>query len=154
MTGRQKNVLEPVGTRWVDETLFMSEGGNGALEEGTALRGAQCPACATATFPAQTGCPNCGKQGMTDLALPRNGTLWSFTIQNFQPKAPYRLSGEFAPYGVGYIDLGSVIVESRLIESRPEELRIGETMHLCFVTAFFDEEGVEVRTFAFGREEA
>lgn len=140
--------------RWVDDTLFMAEGGNGALEDDLTLRGAQCPDCATATFPAQSGCPNCGKQGMTVLALPRTGTLWSFTIQNFEPKPPYRLSGEFAPYGVGYIDLGSVIVESRLIESRPEELRIGETMHLCSVTAFVDDQGVQVRTFAFGREGA
>ena len=91
---------------------------------------------------------------MEAVGLPRTGQLWSFTVQNFQPKLPYRLTGSFQPYGVGYIDLGTVIVESRLVESSPDELSMGDTMHLSFVKAFEDEDGTEVLTFAFGREES
>ena len=37
-------------------------------------------------------------------------------MQAIEPKAPYRApDGGFAPYGVGYVDLGDVIVESRLL---------------------------------------
>lgn len=68
---------------------------------------------------------------MAELALPRSGRLWSWTIQDFPPKSPpYRpaQADAFEPYGVGYIDLGSVLVEARLTEHRPERLRIGMAM--------------------------
>jgi uncharacterized protein len=142
-----QNPLEADGTRFVDDTLLV--GG-----EEVALRGARCPSCATTTFPPQRGCPKCGKQHMSIVALPRTGTLWSFTVQNFRPKTPYRSAGEFEPYGVGYVDLGEVIVESRLVESRPEELSIGQFMRLCFVPSFLDDDGTTVLTFAFGREDS
>lgn len=93
------------------------------------LVGARCPDCACVTFPAQKACPRCTGTAMAPLALPRTGTLWSWTIQDFPPKSPpYRPAGAFAPYGVGYIDLGPVIVEARLTEHRPERLRIGMPM--------------------------
>lgn len=132
-------------TRFVDDTLL-------ARETEPALRGARCPECSTTTFPTQAGCPKCGAQGMEDVALPTRGTLWSFTVQNFQPKRPYRPDGEFLPYGVGYVDLGDVIVETRLTENDPERLAIGQPVHLQFVRAFADEDGTEVLTFAFGEE--
>ena len=131
--------------RLIDESLFTSEG------EMT-LRGGRCPTCATTTFPAQRGCPRCGAQHMEPVALPSRGTLWSFTIQNFEPKAPYRGSGDFEPYGVGYIDLGDVIVESRLVENRPQDLVIDAAMSLVLVPAFADPDGTTVLTFAFQRE--
>lgn len=132
-------------TRFVDDTLLVSE-------SECALRGARCPECATTTFPAQVGCPRCGAQGMETAALPTRGTLWSFTVQNFQPKKPYRPDGDFEPYGVGYVDLGEVIVETRLVENRPDRLAIGQDVQLQFVRAFVDEDGTEVLTFAFGEE--
>jgi uncharacterized OB-fold protein len=84
---------------------------------------------------------------MEAVALPRSGRLWSFTVQSFEPKAPYR--GSFTPYGVGYVDLGSVIVEARLTERDPDHLAIGADMELTLVPAFHDDDGIEVRTFAF-----
>lgn len=141
-------MLKEIGaenTRFVDDTLL-------APGAAPTLRGARCPECSTTTFPAQVGCPKCGAQGMEDVALPTRGTLWSFTVQNFQPKRPYRPDGDFVPYGVGYVDLGEVIIETRLSENRPERLAIGQLVELQFVRAFADEDGTEVLTFAFGEE--
>jgi uncharacterized OB-fold protein len=52
---------------------------------------------------------------MARVELPDRGTLWTWTVQAFEPKPPYRApESGFTPYGVGYVDLGEVIVESRL----------------------------------------
>ncbi len=63
------------------------------------------------------------------LPLARAGTLWSWTVQGFEPKAPYTGPKPFAPYGVGYVELsGQVIVETRLTVTTG--LTIGMPMRL------------------------
>jgi uncharacterized OB-fold protein len=116
------------------------------------LVGSRCPHCATTTFPQQAGCPRCTLWEMAPHALPRTGTLWSFTVQGFEPKAPYRGPSAFTPYGVGYVDLGDVIVESRLTESDPTRLRIGMPVTLVLETLRTDDQGTDVLTFAFAPE--
>lgn len=66
------------------------------------------------------------------VALGREGTLWSFTVQRFRPKSPpYAGPQEFEPYAVGYVELpGEVIVESRLIGIAFDDLRIGQPLRL------------------------
>jgi uncharacterized OB-fold protein len=132
--------------RLVDDALFVS-----GTDEIT-LRGAECSTCSTTTFPHQDSCPRCGAESMVDVALPRGGRLWSFTVQGFEPKPPYRASGEFVEYGVGYVDLGPVIVESRLLENDPARLRVGASMRLALTPAFADPDGTTVLTFAFGQD--
>lgn len=86
-----------------------------------------------------------------EVPLSRDGRLWSYTVQRFQPKTPYRgpLGGEFTPYAVGYVELpGEVIVESRLIAD-PSTLRLGLPMRLTVEPVFADEDGADVLTFAF-----
>ena len=64
----------------------------------------------------------------------RTGTLWSWTVQRFQPKEPFIGSEPFEPYGVGYIELdGEIIVESRLTTADPDQLEIGQNMELVIV---------------------
>jgi uncharacterized OB-fold protein len=126
-------------TRLVDDSLFLDG----------ALRGAACPACGTTTFPIQDSCPRCGAGEMAEVALPHRGSLWSFTVQAFEPKPPYRGMGEFEPYGVGYVDLGPVVVECRLTVSDPAALAIGQPVELQLIPAFVDEDGTTVLTFAF-----
>lgn len=91
---------------------------------------------------------------MVSVALARAGRLWSFTIQGFEPKAPYTSDGPFRPYGVGYVDLAAeggdaVLVEGRLTEADPLALHIGEDMDLTFFPFRRDGAGNDVVTFAF-----
>ncbi|WP_083865556.1 Zn-ribbon domain-containing OB-fold protein [Nocardia brevicatena] len=134
--------------RLVDPTLFVGDIDPGS---GTApaLCGSRCGECATVTFPAQTACPRCGHAEMRTYELPREGTLWTFTVQGFEPKPPYRTDGPFTPYGVGYIDLGDVLVESRLTENDPQRLHDTDRVELQLVPAFTDPDGTTVLTFAF-----
>jgi uncharacterized OB-fold protein len=117
------------------------------------LIGGRCPSCAAVTFPALAACPRCGTPGMERHLLPRRGTLWTWTTQEFLPKEPYA-SGEtmetFRPYGVGLVQLGDEVrVEARLTESDPTKLRFGMEVELVIVPFRVEEDGTEVVTFAF-----
>ncbi|NGP07270.1 DNA-binding protein [Rhodococcus sp. 14C212] len=129
--------------RPIDPDLFV--GGDAEA----ALRGARCPSCGTVTFPYQRGCPRCGEEAMTDLELPREGTLWSYTVQSFAPKSPFVCVEPFEPFGVGYVVLGDVIVESRLTVADADALRIDIPMRLTTIVNHVDEDGIEIVTFAF-----
>ncbi|MCB1844300.1 MAG: DNA-binding protein, partial [Halioglobus sp.] len=67
-----------------------------------ALLGSRCDACGVVAFPAASACMACSGQSVTIQELPRQGSLWTWTIQRFMPKTPYN-SGEtaetFKPYG-------------------------------------------------------
>jgi uncharacterized OB-fold protein len=85
--------------------------------------------------------------------LPRRGTLWTWTTQEFLPKEPYA-GGEtpetFTPFGIGVVQLGDEVrVEGRLTESDPDRLRIGMDVELAIVPFHRDGDGAEVVTYAF-----
>lgn len=90
---------------------------------------------------------------MEDLALHRQGTLWTWTIQGFPPKSPPFAGGSdgpFRPYGVGYVELpGQLRVEARLTESVPEAFEIGMPVHLIVVPFATDQDGTDIVTYAF-----
>ncbi|MFC8142902.1 Zn-ribbon domain-containing OB-fold protein [Streptomyces paradoxus] len=137
-------------TRLIDESLF-ENAENGESHDGDPPRlvGARCSACGTVVFPRQDSCPRCPDGAMSVRVLPASGRVWSWTLQAFQPKPPYRTpSGGHRAYHVGYVDLGEVLVEARLVVPRAE-IRIGLPVRLTTVTAYQDEDGTEVLTFAF-----
>lgn len=118
-----------------------------------ALLGSRCQQCSVATFPAADSCMACSSQDVRVEELPTRGTLWTWTVQRFMPKSPYRSNESaesFTPYGVGYLELpGGVRVEGRLTENDPEKLRIGMPMEVVFDTYRTDENGDEVINFFF-----
>lgn len=134
--------------RWVDDALFVDPSESAS----PVLAGARCPQCATTVFPYQGGCPRCGGDAMERIALATTGTLWSFTVQYFEPKTPYRGLEPFEPYGVGYVDVGEVCVEARLSVNDPAALTLGMPMDLVAIPAFADGD-VTVETFAFAPQE-
>jgi uncharacterized OB-fold protein len=117
------------------------------------LVGCECDVCGEVYFPAATSCTRCLSSRMKPRNLGRDGTLWSWTIQEFLPKPPYD-SGEtpetFRPYGVGYVEMASGIkVESRLTVADPTQLRIGMPLELTLVPYRVADDGRETHTFAF-----
>jgi len=116
------------------------------------LIGSRCTECGIVTFPTQASCPRCGAVSMVEHLLARRGRLWAWTTQSFPPPAPPYLGAggkDFVPFGVGYVELGDVKVETRLTESDPESLVHGMTMELVLVPFRTDDDGNEVVTFAF-----
>ncbi|HVT64997.1 MAG TPA: OB-fold domain-containing protein [Mycobacteriales bacterium] len=118
------------------------------------LIGAKCPDCAVTTFPKQATCPRCPSDRMAEVLLPRRGTLWTFTTQEFLPKNPpyagTESAEEFEPYGVGYVELpGEVKVETRLTTADVRALEIGMDMELVLVPFRHTAARDEVLTYAF-----
>jgi uncharacterized OB-fold protein len=107
-------------------------------------------------FPVQQRCPKCSAGEMSDVLLPRRGTLIAWTTQGFPPGAPYKgpTGKDFVPFGVGLVQLGldeeAVIrVEGRLTENDPARLEFGQHVELTMVPVTIDDEGNEIVTFAF-----
>lgn len=101
------------------------------------LIGGRCTSCGSVTFPVYPSCARCGSVDVEQHLLPRRGTLWTFTTQEFLPKEPYA-SGEttetFTPYGVGIVQLGDEVrVEGRLTTADVAELQIGMEMEVVAV---------------------
>ncbi len=118
------------------------------------LLGSRCTACGNHMFPTQSGCPRCAGDETETVELARRGTLWTWTVQGFAPKAPPYMGDAdpktFKAFGVGYIQLpGEVKVEARLTESDPTKLKIGMEMELTLVPLYTNDDGDEVMTFAF-----
>jgi uncharacterized OB-fold protein len=88
------------------------------------------------------------------IALPREGQLWSWTVQRFRPKSPpYAGPEAFEPYAVGYVALGeAIIVEGRLTGAPLDGFTIGMPMRLVS-QSFTLESGEERTTFAFAPRE-
>ena len=121
------------------------------------LLGSECVECGAVLVPAQSGCPRCTSDDTRSRELGTSGTLWTWTIQGFPPKAPpYAGDVEnFEPFGVGYVELpGEVKIETRLTTADKEELQIGMEMELTFLPLYTDEDGNEVVTFAFAPKKA
>jgi uncharacterized OB-fold protein len=87
----------------------------------------------------------CAGTEVESVALPSSGTVWSWTTQHFAPKPPYR-TDEFAPFSIGYVDLGPVIVEGWLVGKT--EWVIGEPVSLVLAKAW-TEDGEPVFTYGF-----
>lgn len=125
-------------------------------EENPQLIGSQCGACHATVFPVQTHCPKCSKAEMSDVGLPRRGTLVAWTTQGFAPGAPYigPTGKDFVPFGVGLVQLDDVVrVEGRLTENDPAKLQFGMDVELTMIPFATDasdpENPVDVITFAF-----
>lgn len=90
------------------------------------LIGGREPQTGRIVFP----CPDNG--ACEPVALGREGKLWSWTVQRYRPKTPpYAGPDAFVPWIVAYVELpGEVIVEARLVNIAPEDVKIGLPVRL------------------------
>jgi len=90
---------------------------------------------------------------MSDLLLPRRGTVVTWTTQEFLPKPEFgggQNAQAFTPFAVGLVQLGDEVrVEARLTEQDPEKIRIGMEVELGMIPFFVDDDGDEIMTIAF-----
>ncbi|HSA39524.1 MAG TPA: OB-fold domain-containing protein [Mycobacterium sp.] len=125
-------------------------------DENPQLIGCRCGSCGATAFPVQDHCPRCSSAQMSELLLPRRGTVIAWTTQGFPPGAPYAgpTGKDFVPFGVGLVELGfgedAVIrVEGRMTENDPAKLKFGQQVELTMIPFTTDADGNEIVTFAF-----
>lgn len=131
--------------RPVADGLFAVDG------DGPRLIGARCAGCDTLYFPQVATCrnPACDAPDVAETLLPDRGTLYSYTIQRYQPPALFRMDN-WAPYALGLVDLGAGLrVMAMLDQVAHDDIRIGMPLRLVVGTLYIDDDGTPVQTYKF-----
>jgi uncharacterized OB-fold protein len=85
------------------------------------------------------------------IELSSEGTLYTYTTQEFAPPLPYRghrTPDKFRPYVVGFVELAEGVLVETLILAAASDLRIGQRM-VSTITTFETADGEELLTYAF-----
>ncbi len=134
--------------RPVAEGLFQGFG------DAARLLGSRCLGCGSLYFPRSLGCrnPACSDRRVEDAALPREGTLYSYTVQSYRPPGLFRMD-DWAPYVLALVELpgdaGGLRVMGMMTTCQSEHLRIGMPVTLTTEALYRDEAGCEVHTYKF-----
>jgi uncharacterized OB-fold protein len=119
---------------------------DGLFSEDGALLANECSNCGSVLFPRADSCTYCATEDPEPIELSRHGTLWSWTAVTAPPPG---YEGE-VPFGIGIVELPEgVRVITRLTESDPSALRLGQAMECQVVRLHADAEGNDVVTYAF-----
>lgn len=110
------------------------------------LVGCVCEACGNRMFPFAPVCPVCMSEDMARAAMPREGSLYSFTVLHVGPNTWKK------PFMVGYVDLDNgVRVFSHL---RGTEFQINQPVELAVAEIGKTAEGTPIVTSAFQQAKA
>jgi uncharacterized protein len=133
-------------TALIAEGLFRVDG------ERAVLFGSKRRSTGAVRFPAERPELSDDTDDIMPIELSTNGSLFTFTTQEFAPPLPYkgdRSSESFTPYVVGYIELPEgLLVESLIVGASADDLRIGQPV-VCTTTTLDTTDGRSFVTFAF-----
>jgi len=124
--------------------------------DGPRLLGTQCTSCGTLYFPQAAGCrnPSCQDKRIETTRLPAGGTLYSYTIQRYQPPPLFRYD-DWSPYPLAVADLGQGLhVMGMLLIEDFTKIEIGMPLRLVTKILTTDTQGGSVATYAFEPEVA
>ena len=111
--------------RPVIEGLFVNDG------DDIALLGSHCTGCGSDYFPEAVGCsdPDCTDGVLRRCELPRTGSLYSYSWQNYQPPPLFGVD-QWEPYAIGTVDLQPGLRVLARLDILRDELRIGLPVEL------------------------
>jgi uncharacterized OB-fold protein len=132
----------------VDESLFIMPTSE---KEPVHLTGNKCRNCGEVFFPQRKVCAKCFQEGLEDIPLSRRGKVYSSTVVRRAPPPPYKLLGDFIPFGLGHVELPEGLVIPTLFTgcdtSKP--LPIGTEVKMTIEKLEEDEEGRDVMIYKF-----
>ena len=115
-----------------------------AIEGEPALLGTRCAACGTYFFPREDAfCrnPECDSTDLQEVRLSRRGTVWSSTVNHFEPPAPYVSWGPFEPYAVAAVALAEErLVVLGQVAGSSEPIQIGTEVDLVVEPLYEDDD--------------
>ena len=129
----------------------MSDGATPAVEglfreaeDGARLCGSRCAHCGTPAFPKSALChsADCDDSQMQDAEFGPNGTVWSYSVQNYPPPPPAIVPDPYEPYALGVVDLEDGLrVVGRLTSTDPAQIGVGSAVRLVVGEIGIDTEG-------------
>ena len=115
------------------------------------LTGTRCASCGALYFPQTISCRNshCREKQVGPAALPTTGTLYSYTVQHYQPPPLFRMD-DWAPYALGVVDLGEGLqVMGMLTGVALDQIAIGMELRVVAEPLYRDADGGDVLTYKF-----
>ena len=117
------------------------------------LIGSHCKGCGGYQFPRSFTCnnPTCKNKDVEDVALSRRGTLWSYSVQFYEPPPPFKsLTPTFEPFAVGLIEIPEGLkILGRVVGTDINSLKIGMKLEIVAQKLFVDEQGSDAIGWAF-----
>lgn len=130
----------------ITEGLFRVDG------ERAVLFGSRRRSSRVVKFPAERPELFDGTDDIEPIELSTEGTLYTYTTQEFAPPLPYkgpRTPENFRPYVVGFVELPEgLLVETLIVGASSEDLRIGQPL-VSTTTTLETEDGQSILTYAF-----
>jgi uncharacterized OB-fold protein len=123
--------------------------GDLAKPETVRLCGTRCTACGEVSLGRNPICPNCGGDRVAEVALARDGVLWTYTVVRNRPPGDYRGKDPFVPFGLGLVELPDGIRVLSPLEVEIEALRIGMVLRFRAHVQYRDAAGRDVVAFTF-----
>jgi hypothetical protein len=123
--------------------------GDLAKPETVRLCGTRCAACGEVSLGRNPICPNCGGDRVAEVALARDGVLWTYTVVRNRPPGDYKGKDPFVPFGLGLVELPDGIRVLSPLEVEIEALRIGMMLRFRAHVQHRDAAGRDVVAFTF-----
>lgn len=132
-------------TALIAEGLFRVDG------DRAVLLGSRRRSTGAVKFPAERPELSEGPEDIAPVELSTEGTLFTFTTQQFAPPLPYqgdRTPDGFVPYVVGYVELPEGLLVESLIDASARDVHIGQRM-VTTTTTLKTSDGQSLLTYAF-----
>jgi len=112
------------------------------------LIGNRCKLCGEVFFPKAWICrnPGCSSDKLEDIPISKRGTIWSHTLNYYEPPAPYKPLKEFEPYAIMVVELPKekLMIMGPLADGCDyEKIKIGMEMEMVFEALQRDDAGQE-----------
>lgn len=112
------------------------------------LIGNRCNLCGEYFFPKAWICrnPECNSDNLEVVPISKRGTIWSHTLNYYEPPAPYKPLKDFEPYPIVVVELPKekLMIMGPLAEGCDyAEIKIGMEMEMVFETLQRDDKGME-----------
>jgi uncharacterized protein len=132
-------------------TIPITQGLYQERNDGVYLMGTRCNSCQTHFFPRALSCrnPACRDKQVTDALLGPSGTLYSYTLQAYQPPGLFRMN-PWQPYVIALVELPQGLrVMGMMTDCTPQDLQIGMPVQLTTEPLYHDAAGSPVLTYKF-----
>jgi uncharacterized protein len=105
----------------------------------------ECAHCGARFFDRRSACASCSQRDFSDVELPRDGTLRTFTIVSLAAE------GVKVPFVAGVVDCGGTSVRANIVNVQPDpdHVTLGMKVRLATVPVGADASGTEAVGFGF-----